>query len=196
MSTNNFVGVWFDGTKWRVESSLNASISYTSRAALEGAFARAHLCDTRAHALVYAHDLANGGDYEYGVIELHEDPPHTVTLRRCQWCGAIAVEEIRYGSIRVTKDGGGDECPECGKELEPTAKNVAVGDAYVIEQEPWEDKADEWSESIKAAHPAHNDRTHEQYAIAMKMVGNRHSKQALVALVTWLLWSRIPDPSL
>jgi hypothetical protein len=51
----------------------------------------------------------------------------------------------------------------------------------------WEDVKDEWSASIKAAHPM-NTNTHELYAKAMKMVGHRHSKGELVALVHWLLF--------
>lgn len=52
----------------------------------------------------------------------------------------------------------------------------------------WEDTADEWSEAIRAAHPARTG-SHDEYATAMAMVGHRHSKGELVALVTWLLAS-------
>jgi hypothetical protein len=50
----------------------------------------------------------------------------------------------------------------------------------------WEDANDEWSERIQAAHPSRSG-SHEQYADAMRMVGNRHSKHGLIALVNWLL---------
>lgn len=50
----------------------------------------------------------------------------------------------------------------------------------------WEDVEDEWSAAIGAAHPARSD-SHEEYGVAMTMVGHRHSKGALVALVNWLL---------
>jgi hypothetical protein len=50
----------------------------------------------------------------------------------------------------------------------------------------WEDTSDEWSSAIKAAHPTQID-SHDEYAVAMRMVGHRHSKGELVALVTWLL---------
>jgi hypothetical protein len=50
----------------------------------------------------------------------------------------------------------------------------------------WEDVDDEWSEQIRAAHPMHSG-AHEQYGIAMEMVGHRHSKGRLVELVNWLL---------
>lgn len=53
----------------------------------------------------------------------------------------------------------------------------------------WQDTEDEWSDAINAAHPMCNG-SHETYAIAMQMVGNRHSKAALVELVNWLLQQR------
>lgn len=54
----------------------------------------------------------------------------------------------------------------------------------------WEDDTpDEWTEQINEAHPARSN-AHDEYGVAMKMVGNRRSKQALVALVTWLLVRR------
>lgn len=45
---------------------------------------------------------------------------------------------------------------------------------------------DEWSEAIAKAHPVRSE-SHEQWGTAMKMVGNRHGKGELVALVNWLL---------
>jgi hypothetical protein len=51
---------------------------------------------------------------------------------------------------------------------------------------PWGDKQDEWSRRIHDAFPT-NSGSHDTYGVAMKMVGNRHSKGALVALVNWLL---------
>lgn len=52
--------------------------------------------------------------------------------------------------------------------------------------ETWIDVDDEWSDAIKAAFPTKSG-SHKEYATAMKMVGNRHSKGELVALVNWLL---------
>jgi hypothetical protein len=54
----------------------------------------------------------------------------------------------------------------------------------------WEDAEvpDEWTEQIKAAFPTRSG-SHDEYAKAMKMVGSRHSKGELVALVNWLLVS-------
>ena len=50
----------------------------------------------------------------------------------------------------------------------------------------WADIDDEWSEPIKEALPMHSG-SHEDYAMALRMVGHRHSKRELVALVNWLL---------
>ena len=54
---------------------------------------------------------------------------------------------------------------------------------------PWQDRKDEWSEAISAAHPVNSDLPwrHECFETAMEMVGNRHGKYELVALVSWLL---------
>ena len=50
----------------------------------------------------------------------------------------------------------------------------------------WEDVKDEWTNAIKLSHPARSE-SHEEYGVAMQMVGHRHSKGELVALVNWLL---------
>ena len=55
-----------------------------------------------------------------------------------------------------------------------------------IIEPPWEDTDDEYSDAIREAFPTRSG-SHEEYAIAMKMVGNRYSKGELVALVNWLL---------
>jgi hypothetical protein len=62
----------------------------------------------------------------------------------------------------------------------------AVVDFIVTAEPSWEDRPDAWTDRIKAAFPTRSG-SHEQYALAMKMVGNRHSKGELVALVNWLL---------
>lgn len=51
---------------------------------------------------------------------------------------------------------------------------------------PWADRPDEWSAAIEAAFPTRSN-SHKEYCVAMKMVGNRHSKGELVSLVNWLL---------
>lgn len=50
----------------------------------------------------------------------------------------------------------------------------------------WGDEDDGWSREIDAAHPMRSG-SHEEYGIAMQMVGHRRSKHALVRLVNWLL---------
>lgn len=54
---------------------------------------------------------------------------------------------------------------------------------------------DEWTPHIDAAFPTRSG-SHDEYAMAMQMVGNRHSKGALVALVNWLLVERNALPEL
>jgi len=50
----------------------------------------------------------------------------------------------------------------------------------------WTDERDEWTAEIKASYPTRSG-SHDEYATAMRMVGHRHSKGELVALVNWLL---------
>lgn len=50
----------------------------------------------------------------------------------------------------------------------------------------WDDRPDEWTEAVKAAFPTRSG-SHDEYALAMKMVGSRNAKGELVALVNWLL---------
>lgn len=59
--------------------------------------------------------------------------------------------------------------------------------AFLATPREWEDVPDEWTAAIRAAHPAHGSGSHDEYGIAMQMVGHRHSKGELVALVNWLL---------
>jgi hypothetical protein len=79
-------------------------------------------------------------------------------------------------------------CPQCAmctpKSLPPFTF------AMVVPEEPsWEDRTDEWTERVRASFPTRSG-SHEEYALAMRMVGNRHSKSELVALVNWLLVER------
>jgi hypothetical protein len=52
-----------------------------------------------------------------------------------------------------------------------------------------DDKRDRWTPMIEASHPLEvgTKDAHDAYATAMEMVGNRHSKGALVDLVCWLV---------
>jgi hypothetical protein len=63
---------------------------------------------------------------------------------------------------------------------------VFVSPSETPEPPKWEDAPDEWSDAIKAAFPTRSG-SHDAYATAMQMVGNRQSKGELVALVNWLL---------
>ena len=47
--------------------------------------------------------------------------------------------------------------------------------------------------AIFAAHPTNTGR-HDLYSEAMRLVGAKHSKGALVLLVNWLLWRLEEDP--
>ena len=63
---------------------------------------------------------------------------------------------------------------------------TAEFDAIRDEAMAWSDQEDEWSGAISDAHPICSG-AHKEYAMAMQMVGHRHSKGELVDLVTWLL---------
>jgi hypothetical protein len=67
------------------------------------------------------------------------------------------------------------------------ADQLMAAESRLAALEAWEDTDDEWTEAIHAAHPSRNDANHEHYATAMQMVGRRHGKHELVALVCWLL---------
>lgn len=59
-------------------------------------------------------------------------------------------------------------------------------------QAAWADRPDQWSEQVAEAHPLKTG-NHAAYERALEMVGNRHSKGALVELVCWLLQQRPTD---
>lgn len=69
---------------------------------------------------------------------------------------------------------------------EPAAWNRRALQAVGPEPVAWEDREDEMSDAITASHPV-NSKRHDTYQQAMELVGNRHSKGALVALVNHLL---------
>lgn len=94
-----------------------------------------------------------------------------------------------------------DDCPKghfavrafirTGNDMGQGGAMVVAGDIVIdapppTEPEEWEDTPDEWSDAIRDAYPTRSG-SHMQYGEAMKMVGNRQSKGALVALVNWLL---------
>ena len=99
----------------------------------------------------------------------------------------VRAESVHAGmkvGERVSPTGDLWWCVGCGGlfaddvAMKPLALPTATG--------PWDDADDEWSDRIKAAHPTRNG-SHETYATAMRMVGARRSKGALVELVNWLL---------
>lgn len=75
------------------------------------------------------------------------------------------------------------ECPKC---LRTTLDTITA-----MSHEDWDDRTLPEDEAIKAAHPTRTGQ-HERYAEAMRLVGAKRSKYALVELVNWLL-SRIPE---
>jgi hypothetical protein len=85
-------------------------------------------------------------------------------------------EEHRLGGISGVED---DKCVGCAIDASRQLLRACQADT-------WEDVDDEWSESIKRAHPTRSG-SHDAYSVAMKMVGHRHSKGELVSLVNWLL---------
>jgi hypothetical protein len=101
-------------------------------------------------------------------------------------------ETHRLGGVTGCRD---DQCVGCVIEeaeltlsREVSARDLTIRDLReeLRQARDWEDVDDQWTEKIHAAHPARSG-SHDTYATAMKMVGNRHSKGELVALVNWLL---------
>jgi len=76
-------------------------------------------------------------------------------------------------------------CPIPGSpHYTPAPEEEVVGDPVL-----WKDRPDEWTDAILAVHPVNSTdpERHNRFALAMKMVGNRHGKYELVGLVHWLL---------
>ena len=96
-----------------------------------------------------------------------EPEPRVVSCPTCEGSGRQIVQ---VGGMRSAGNLPCQACAGLGRRIE----------------EPWIDEPDEWSPAIRAAYPTRSG-SHEEYALAMKMVGNRHSKGELVALVNWLL---------
>jgi hypothetical protein len=77
-------------------------------------------------------------------------------------------------------------CDRCAVDATGSVAASPFTFAVVPTTDDWKDVEDEWSDAIRAAHPSRSG-SHSEYATAMRMVGNRHSKGELVALVNWLL---------
>ena len=58
-------------------------------------------------------------------------------------------------------------------------------------EQPWEDRESPETYLINAAHPCYTG-DYKTYDDAARLVGDRHSKHALIELVNWLLVSRTP----
>lgn len=90
----------------------------------------------------------------------------------------ITLEELGFPDLPFLDDG-------IANAINTLKARVAELEAKPTE-EPWGDKRDQWSIEIDAAHPMKTG-DHKTRQIANEMVGNRHSKGALVDLVNWLL---------
>jgi hypothetical protein len=78
-------------------------------------------------------------------------------------------------------------CPQCATVASKSTAPFTF--SLCVPQTGWSDVVDEWTTDIEAAFPTRSG-SHEEYATAMRMVGHRHSKGELVALVNWLLVER------
>lgn len=88
-------------------------------------------------------------------------------------CGAIYLHDIGLGGAQLQLLALLDEVAE-----EARAAALAWTD---------EDQSLPEDDAITAAHPAYSDKHHNLYTEAMRMVGAKRSKGALVGLVCWLL---------
>ena len=96
----------------------------------------------------------------------------------------------RFQDAEVARDLWAHQC-NMTSEREADLRNVvatltAERDEARAKLTPWEDGPQPEDEAIHAAHPTRSG-NHEAYAEAMRLVGSRHSKGSLIALVTWLL---------
>ena len=98
-----------------------------------------------------------------------EVEPKVMPCTACEGSGRMIIQ---VGGMRSAGDWPCQWCAGIGRRIEP--------------REDWADVEDEWSDRIKSAHPTRSG-SHADYATAMRMVGARRSKGALVELVNWLL---------
>lgn len=113
-------------------------------------------------------------------------------LHLCVTCTHAAVGFLAAGPHSQPTDGGAAAFLVWAYEVSPG--EVALLTQAEVERRglphasgAWEDAEDEWTAAVKAAHPARGSGSHDEYGVAMRMVGHRHSKGELVALVNWLL---------
>ncbi len=106
MSADNYIGVWFDGNGWRVQSNLSASLTITTQRELERLFENPSIgrFSDRAVALAAAHRWNAESAHEYGV-RIITFPAATIAaiykealikiIDECQGSGALAVQLAR-----------------------------------------------------------------------------------------------------
>jgi hypothetical protein len=94
--------------------------------------------------------------------------------------GGEGLDAVSSGTFVLNFEGeNGEPLEERGGGLRPDA-HACIGD------EAWGDKPLPEDDAIKAAFPTRSGR-HDLYAEAVRLVGAKRSKYALVSLVTWLL---------
>jgi hypothetical protein len=114
----------------------------------------------------------------------------TSSAEACSFCGKRVGEPVSDSRpellVRYVIEGPKvficDDCVSLSVEI---LDENGLGDR--VRADAWEDVRDEWTPHVDAAHPARDSGSHEEYGVAMRMVGHRHSKWQLVALVNWLL---------
>lgn len=108
-----------------------------------------------------------------------------------EWVQFLKARSDNGQHMQIPSELSAGACFDLAVELEKfiaaTEESLCISDAAAT-QEPdhWNDRDDQWTEEIKASHPVKTKAYH-HYDTAMKMVGARHSKGALVDLVCWLL---------
>lgn len=155
---------------------------------------RALLVDARADAVQYVHDVraeeltaARADERKAMRAEVSfADSPIWTRLARMFGGSPIMMDGDMLVALKnVGCDMTCDACAETfftGSAMHPHTCPIANHP----DEATWEDRVDKWTFAVKAAHPVRSE-SHDEYAVAMKMVGNRHSKGALVELVNWLL---------
>lgn len=148
--------------------------------------------------------------YEKRVLELlseHEEIPDNMLIRVSAICLAngatdeqiLEIFDIKKRSTtantelfeKVTRDlftVEDIEISDMGVKIASTCllEGVSANAVVTAFKDDWADRVDEYSDKIKEAHPLRS-KAYKEYALAMRMVGDRKSKAELVDLVCWLL---------
>jgi hypothetical protein len=116
--------------------------------------------------------------------ETHYEGPPDIELDAAKaklpnWCPVVPLhDEDGTVDVQDRDDGHSHHCV-------PSSKLAEVREELRLARD-WKNVADEWGPAIHDAHPVRSG-SHDTYGVAMQMVGHRHSKGELVALVNWLL---------